>query len=245
VGVNKVDFFRPIARALDRLGHAALKALAFRLRNELQHRQSSRLGGRFFLLRFGAARVFGVPYDEVTKEHRYRAKTVNFAIIYGAGATNLSQQLDIKRTEASELINEYFNQYSGIKNYMEETVSRAREQGYVKTLMGRRRQLRDINARSSMQRSMAERMAINTPIQGTAADMIKMAMINVHRAFQEEGFRSRMILQVHDELVFDAHKDELERIKPVIETHMKNALPKLRVPILVEMGVGGNWREAH
>jgi len=192
-----------------------------------------------------AARVFGVPYDEVTKEHRYRAKTVNFAIIYGAGATNLSQQLDIKRTEASELINEYFNQYSGIKNYMEETVSRAREQGYVKTLMGRRRQLRDINARSSMQRSMAERMAINTPIQGTAADMIKMAMINVHRAFQEEGFRSRMILQVHDELVFDAHKDELERIKPVIETHMKNALPKLRVPILVEMGVGGNWREAH
>ncbi len=192
-----------------------------------------------------AARVFDVPYGEVTKEQRYRAKTVNFAIIYGAGATNLSQQLDIKRTEASELINQYFNQYSGIKNYMEETVRQARKQGYVKTLMGRRRQLRDINARSSMQRSMAERMAINTPIQGTAADMIKMAMINVHRAFQEARFRSRMILQVHDELVFDAHKDELDQIKPIIEEHMKNALPDLQVPILVEIGEGENWREAH
>ncbi len=192
-----------------------------------------------------AARVFDVPYDEVTKQQRYRAKTVNFAIIYGAGATNLSQQLDIKRTEAAELINQYFDKYSGIKNYMDETVSQARKQGYVKTLMGRRRQLRDINARSSMQRSMAERMAINTPIQGTAADMIKMAMINVHGAFQEAGFRSRMILQVHDELVFDAHKDELDQIKPVIEEHMKNALPDLKVPILVEIGEGANWREAH
>lgn len=192
-----------------------------------------------------AARVFDTPYDEVSREQRYRAKTVNFAIIYGAGATNLSQQLDIKRTEASELIEQYFNKYSGIKNYMEETVRKAREDGFVTTMMGRRRFLRDINAHSSMQRSMAERMAINTPIQGTAADMIKIAMIHVHEAFEKEGFRSRMILQVHDELVFDAHVEELESIKPIIEEKMKNAIPNLKVPILVEMGEGPNWLEAH
>ncbi len=192
-----------------------------------------------------AARVFDVPYEEVTREQRYRAKTVNFAIIYGAGATNLSQQLDIKRSEASELIDQYFNKYSGIKNYMDETVRQAREQGYVTTLMGRRRILRDIDAKSSLQRSMAERMAINTPIQGTAADMIKIAMIHIHDDFRKHGFRSRMVLQVHDELVFDVHKDELETIKPIIEERMKNAIPNLKVPILVEMGTGSNWLEAH
>ncbi|MDX1666060.1 MAG: DNA polymerase I [Saprospiraceae bacterium] len=192
-----------------------------------------------------AARVFEVPYEEVSSEQRYRAKTVNFSIIYGAGATNLSRQLDIKRTEASQLIEQYFKQYDGIRQYMEDKVKEARETGYVTTLMGRRRYLRDINARSSMQRSMAERMAINTPIQGTAADMIKIAMINVHQALSSNGFKSKMILQVHDELVFDAHRDELEKLKPVIEEKMKNAIPGLKVPILVEIGTGENWREAH
>ncbi len=192
-----------------------------------------------------AARVFDTPYEEVSREQRYRAKTVNFAIVYGAGATNLSQQLDIKRSEAAELITQYFNKYSGIKNYMEETVKNAREKGYVTTMKGRRRYLRDIDARSSMQRSMAERMAINTPIQGTAADMIKIAMVNIHELFKKEKFRSRMVLQVHDELVFDAHRDEIETIKPLIEEKMKNAITGLKVPILVEMGEGGNWLEAH
>ena len=192
-----------------------------------------------------AARVFDTPYDEVTRDQRGRAKTVNFAIIYGAGSLNLSQQLDIKRAEAKELIDTYFARYPGLKNYMENTVAEAREKGYVTTLMGRRRQLRDINSRSSLARSNAERMAINTPIQGTAADMIKMAMIAIREALIEGGFQSKMILQVHDELVFDAHKDELDRLKPMIEEKMKNALPDIKVPIIVEMGTGQNWLEAH
>ena len=192
-----------------------------------------------------AARVFEVPYDEVTKEQRYRAKTVNFSIVYGAGATNLSQQLDIKRSEAKELIEQYFKQYHGLKTYMDDAVKKARENGYVTTLMGRRRYLRDINSRNGVIRSHAERNAINTPVQGTAADLIKMAMINIDQIFKEKQFKSKMVLQVHDELVFDAHKDELEIIKPIIEEEMKNAMPSLKVPLLVEMGVGNNWREAH
>ncbi|PHN04297.1 DNA polymerase I [Flavilitoribacter nigricans] len=192
-----------------------------------------------------AARVFDVPYDEVEREQRYRAKTVNFSIIYGAGATNLSRQLNIKRTEAQELINNYFRSYPGLKKYMDDTVENARKNGFVTTLLGRKRYLRDIDSRSSLARSNAERIAINTPIQGTAADMIKMAMIHIHEIFEEKGFRSRMILQVHDELVFDAHKDELETIKPIIEEQMKNALPGLKVPILVGMGEGKDWLEAH
>jgi DNA polymerase-1 len=192
-----------------------------------------------------AARVFEVPYDEVTKEQRYRAKTVNFSIVYGAGATNLSQQLDIKRSEAKELIEQYFKQYHGLKNYMDDAVKTARAQGYVTTLMGRRRYLRDINSRNGVIRSHAERNAINTPVQGTAADLIKIAMVNIDRIFHEKQFKSKMILQVHDELVFDAHKDELDIIKPIIEEQMKNAMPSLKVPLVVEMGVGNNWREAH
>jgi DNA polymerase-1 len=192
-----------------------------------------------------AARVFDVPYDEVEREQRYRAKTVNFSIIYGAGATNLSRQLDIKRTEAQELINNYFKSYQGLKKYMDDTVENARKNGFVTTLLGRKRYLRDIDSRSSLARSNAERIAINTPIQGTAADMIKMAMIHIQEIFEKENFRSKMILQVHDELVFDAHKDELETIKPIIEEQMKNALPGLKVPILVGMGEGQDWLEAH
>ena len=192
-----------------------------------------------------AARVFGVPYDEVTREQRYRAKTVNFSIVYGAGATNLSRQLDIKRAEAKELIDNYFAQYQGLQRYMEETVKNAREQGFVKTLKGRRRYLRDINSRNAIIRGHAERNAINTPIQGTAADLIKLAMVDIHQAFKAEGIKSKMILQVHDELVFDARKDELDIIKPLIEEKMKTALPGLKVPILVGMGTGKNWLEAH
>ncbi len=192
-----------------------------------------------------AARVFDVPYEEVTREQRYRAKTVNFALIYGAGATNLSQQLGIKRSEAKELIDQYFSRYPDLKGYMDGIVEKARKDGYVKTLMGRRRYLRDIDSRNGVLRSHAERNAINTPVQGTAADMIKIAMVRINDIFEKEQFKSKMILQVHDELVFDAHKSELDTIKPIIEEHMVNAIPNLNVPILVEMGEGKNWREAH
>lgn len=192
-----------------------------------------------------ASKVYGVPYDEVTSEQRRNAKTVNFSITYGAGATNLMRQLNISRKEAQELIQSYFREFSGLKNYMDETVKSARELGYVKTLLGRRRNLRDINSRNSLTASNAERIAINTPIQGTAADMIKIAMINIHQVFRENNLKSKMVLQVHDELVFDVYKPELDQVKVIIEDKMKNAIPTLNVPIIVEMGVGNNWLEAH
>ncbi len=192
-----------------------------------------------------AARVYGVPYDEVTSDMRRNAKTVNFSIIYGAGATNVSQQLGIKRGEAKELIDTYFQQYNGLKRYMDDTVESAREHGYVKTLLGRRRYLRDIDSRNSLARSNAERVAINTPIQGTAADLIKVAMINIHQALLDKKLDTKMILQVHDELVFDVPTGELETVKPIIHELMTTAIPNLKVPILVEMGVGRNWLEAH
>lgn len=192
-----------------------------------------------------AAGVFEVPYEEVTREQRYRAKTVNFSIIYGAGATNLSRQLDLKRTEAKTLIESYFKQYPGLRNYMDKTVTFARENGYVNTMMGRRRYLRDINSRNGMIRSGAERNAINTPIQGTAADMIKIAMSNIHQALKESHLKTKMILQVHDELVFDVPKNELEEVKVLVEDKMKNAISGLKVPIVVDMGVGKDWLEAH
>lgn len=192
-----------------------------------------------------AAKVYGVPYDEVTSEQRRNAKTVNFSITYGAGATNLSRQLGISRKEATELIQNYFKEFSGLKNYMDQTVSFARENGYVKTLLGRRRNLRDINSRNSLTSSNAERVAINTPIQGTAADMIKIAMINIHKALKDQNLTSKMILQVHDELVFDVYKPELEKVKVLVTDLMRNAIPTLSVPILVEIGVGNTWLEAH
>ena len=192
-----------------------------------------------------AARVYNVPYDEVSDDQRRNAKTVNFSITYGAGSTNLSRQLSIKRTEAKALIEQYFKQYQGLKRYMEDTVEFARKNGYVETLLGRRRKLRDINSRNGMARSGAERIAINTPIQGTAADMIKLAMIHIHEAMLEDQMQSKMILQVHDELVFDVYRPELDKMKILIEEKMKNALPDLKVPILVGMGTGENWLEAH
>ena len=192
-----------------------------------------------------AAKVYDVDFDAVTPEQRRNAKTVNFSIIYGAGATNLSKQLGIKRSEAKELIDNYFSQFQGLKNYMHDTIEFAREHGYVKTLVGRKRILRDINSRNGLARSNAERMAINTPIQGSAADMIKLAMIDVHNAMQKGEFKSKMILQVHDELVFDIYKPELDDMTNLIVENMKNALPELSVPILVEPGTGSNWLEAH
>lgn len=192
-----------------------------------------------------AARIYGVALDAVDKEQRYNAKTVNFSIIYGAGATNLSKNLGIKRSEAKKLIEQYFNEYKGLKDYMEKVVNNARENGYVSTLKGRRRQLRDINSRNGMVRSGAERNAINTPIQGSAADMIKLAMIKIHRVLKDGNFKTRMTSQVHDELVFEVPRAELDSVKEIIESNMSNALEGLEVPILVGMDCGSNWLEAH
>lgn len=192
-----------------------------------------------------AARVYEVDYDDVTPDQRRNAKTVNFSIIYGAGATNLSRQLNIPRTEATELIEAYFRQYQGLKRYMDKTVDEAREKGYVQTLLGRKRFLRDINSRSRMARSAAERIAVNTPVQGTAADMIKLAMSSIYKRMKKENLKSKMILQVHDELMFDVWTPELEALEKLVKEEMEKALPGLKVPIIVETGTGQNWLEAH
>jgi len=191
-----------------------------------------------------AAKVFGVAENEVTKEMRYKSKSVNFGIIYGQGAFGLAENLNIPRKEAQDLIANYFKEYAGILDYMTDTKEFARKNGFVKTLMGRKRWLRDINSNNATVRSFAERNAINAPIQGSAADMIKIAMINIQKEFLRQNFKSKMLLQVHDELVFDVHKNELEIVKPIILQHMQQALP-LKVPVEVGMGVGNNWLEAH
>tara|TARA_R110000850_G_scaffold7548_10_gene27397 strand:- start:6792 stop:7328 length:537 start_codon:yes stop_codon:yes gene_type:complete len=177
---------------------------------------------------------------------RRTAKMVNFGIIYGISAFGLSQRLngEVSRSEASQIIEEYFRQYPGVKTFQEETIEQAKSDGYVETLTGRRRYLRDIDSRNGMIRAAAERTAINTPIQGTAADMIKIAMVTVANLIKEGGYQSRMLLQVHDELVFDLHKEEANELIPKIEEAMKDALP-LSVPIVVESGTGENWLEAH
>jgi DNA polymerase-1 len=191
-----------------------------------------------------AARVFGVPEERVTKEQRYKAKSVNFGIIYGQGAFGLAQNLNISRAEAREIIESYKREFQGITTFMDQTIADARETGYVQTLMGRRRRLPDINSANQVVRAQAERNAINAPIQGTAADMIKLAMIKIHGLLREGKFATRMILQVHDELIFDVPAKELDTVRPIIEEAMINALP-LSVPVLVESGVGSNWLEAH
>ena len=191
-----------------------------------------------------AARVFDVPLDEVTREQRSNAKTVNFGIIYGVSAFGLSNQTDLTRGEAKELIDTYYETYPKLKAFMSAQVDFAREHGYVETILKRRRYLKDINSRNAMVRNGAERNAVNAPIQGSAADIIKLAMINIHKRFEEENFQSKMLLQVHDELVFDAHKEELEIIKPIIKFEMENAF-KMTVPLDVEVGLGENWLEAH
>ncbi|CAA0175866.1 DNA polymerase I [Tenacibaculum maritimum] len=191
-----------------------------------------------------AAKVFNVPIEEVTRTQRSNAKTVNFGIIYGVSAFGLSNQTDLSRSEAKELIDTYYKTYPKLKNYMANQVDFARDNGYVETVLGRRRYLKDINSRNAIVRGAAERNAVNAPIQGSAADIIKLAMINIHQRFEKENFQSKMLLQVHDELVFDAHKDELEMIRPIIKEEMENAY-KIAVPLKVEIGTGQNWLEAH
>jgi DNA polymerase-1 len=191
-----------------------------------------------------AANVYGVALDQVSSDQRRNAKAVNFGIIYGQSAFGLSQSLGIPRKEAAEIIDNYFAQYPGIKQYMADTMNFARENGFVCTLMGRRRYLRDINSANQTVRGFAERNAINAPIQGSAADMIKIAMINIHREFKARKLDARMTMQVHDELVFDVPHNEVEIVKPIILENMKNAI-KTTVPILVEIGTGVNWLVAH
>jgi DNA polymerase-1 len=191
-----------------------------------------------------AAKVYGVQLGDVTKEMRRNAKMVNFGIIYGISAFGLAERLNIARKEAAEIISQYFAKYPDIKRYMDGTIESARSNGYVETMMKRRRYLRDITSGNATIRSFAERNAINAPIQGTAADMIKIAMINIFREMQQRKMKSRMILQVHDELVFDVHKQEIDILKPIVREGMQNAI-HLDVPVLVEMNTGENWLEAH
>ena len=191
-----------------------------------------------------AAKVFNVPLEEVTAAQRSNAKTVNFGIIYGVSAFGLSNQTSLSRKEAAELIDAYYTTYPKLKSYMSNQVDFARKNGYVQTVLGRRRYLKDINSANMMVKSGAERNAVNAPIQGSAADIIKIAMINIHKKLTSENWKSKMLLQVHDELVFDVHNSELEKIKPIIKYEMENAF-KLDVPLDVEMGVGKNWLEAH
>ena len=191
-----------------------------------------------------AAKVFNVPLEEVTKEQRSNAKTVNFGIIYGVSAFGLSNQTSLSRKESAELIDAYYATYPKLKSYMSSQVDFAREHGYVQTVLGRRRYLKDINSANMMVKSGAERNAVNAPIQGSAADIIKIAMINIHKKLTSENWKSKMLLQVHDELVFDVHNSELEKIQPMIKHEMENAF-KMDVPLDVEIGMGKNWLEAH
>ncbi|MFT7633294.1 MAG: DNA polymerase-1, partial [Mariniblastus sp.] len=191
-----------------------------------------------------AANVYQVGVDEVDREMRSKAKMVNFGILYGISAFGLQQRLNIPRAEANLLIDSYYEKYPGVQAYIDETIRFAEENEYVKTQTGRRRQLRDINSRNRTLKKAAERLAMNSPIQGTAADMLKLAMIKVHHALRAGGFKTKMLLTVHDELVFDMHRDEEDEVKPVIEECMKTAL-EIDVPIEVEMGTGENWLEAH
>ncbi len=191
-----------------------------------------------------AAKVFNVPLDEVTREQRSNAKTVNFGIIYGVSAFGLSQQTDLSRKEAKELIDTYYETYPTLKAYISNQVTFAQEHGYVETLLGRRRYLKNINSQNSIVRSGDERNAVNAPIQGSAADIIKIAMINISKRLKEGNYKSKMLLQVHDELVFDIHKNELEILKPIIKHEMENAY-KISIPLTVEMDTGDNWLDAH
>ena len=192
-----------------------------------------------------AAKIFHIEnIDDVTRDQRRTAKTANFGIIYGISAFGLSQNLSVSRTDAKQLIDEYFNGFPRVKEYMDKSISLAREKTYVETMMGRKSFLHDINSRNGIVRGVAERYAINAPIQGSAADIIKIAMIDIFNEMQKKNYKSKMILQVHDELVFDVFKPELEELKELIKTKMENAV-KLSIPLTVDIGVGENWLEAH
>lgn len=191
-----------------------------------------------------ASKVFDVPLEEVDRDMRSKAKTVNFGIIYGISAFGLSQRINISRKEAKSIIDNYFEKYPKIKEYMDNSIAYAKEHGYVETVMKRRRYLKDINGSNAIMRGYAERNAINAPIQGSAADVIKLAMINLQKELIDKNFKSKLLLQVHDELVLDAHKDEVEQLKPLIKEKMENAV-ELNVPLIVEMDIADNWLEAH
>jgi DNA polymerase-1 len=191
-----------------------------------------------------AAKVFNVPLEEVTKEQRSHAKTVNFGIIYGVSAFGLSNQTSLSRAESAALIEAYYITYPKLKSYIQEQIESARENGFVQTILGRRRYLKDINSANAIVRGAAERNAVNAPIQGSAADIIKIAMINIHKRLIAENWKSKMLLQVHDELVFDVHNSELEKIQPMIKQEMEQAVV-LSVPLEVEIGIGKDWLEAH
>lgn len=193
-----------------------------------------------------AAKVFGVQEDEVTKEMRYKAKSVNFGLIYGQSAFGLSQNIGVSRTEAKQLIDNYFTQYAAIKSYMDKQINFAKAHGYVETILGRKRWLRDINSGNAVVRGFAERNAINMPIQGSAADMIKLAMIQIHKRMMQENVKSKMLLQVHDELVFEVLNSEVELMKKLVLEEMEKAMPlPHHVPVKAEVGIGNNWLEAH
>ena len=191
-----------------------------------------------------AAKIYKIPLEEVTGDMRRKAKTANFGIIYGITPFGLSERLNIPRGEAKELIDGYFATFPQVKQYMDESIAHAREQGYVETLMGRRRYLADINSRNAVVRGYAERNAINAPIQGSAADIIKIAMIRIFKRIEKEKLHSKMILQVHDELNFNVFPDELEKVTAIVTEEMENAC-RLTIPLKTDIGVGENWLAAH
>mgnify|MGYP000362312638 CR=1 FL=1 len=191
-----------------------------------------------------ASKIYNINPAEVTREQRGNAKTVNFGIIYGVSAFGLSNQTELSRGEAKELIDTYYETYPKLRAYMSEQVDFARDNGYVQTVLGRRRYLKDINSRNAVVRGAAERNAVNAPIQGSAADIIKIAMINIFEKFEESNYKTKMLLQVHDELVFDVYKPELDTIKTLVKNEMENAF-KIDVPLDVELDTGLNWLEAH
>ena len=191
-----------------------------------------------------AAKIYKVPTAEVTREQRSHAKTANFGIMYGISSFGLAQRLQLGRKEAKQLIDDYFASFPAIRSFIDDSIGFARENGYVETLFGRRRYLPDINAKNATVRALAERNAVNAPIQGTAADIIKLAMIRVDQRIEEAGLKSRMVLQIHDELMFDALPEEVPQLKKIVVEVMENVL-KLSVPLTVECSDGKNWLEAH
>jgi DNA polymerase-1 len=191
-----------------------------------------------------AAKIYQIPEEQVDSDMRRKAKTANFGIIYGISAFGLSQRLNISRTEAKELIDGYFENFPNIKEFMDKQIELARNQGFVQTIKGRKRYLSDINSANAVVRGMAERNAINAPIQGSAADIIKIAMINIHRQFETLNLKSKMVLQVHDELNFDVEKSELEQVKQIVKSEMERAVD-IDVQLTIEMNAADNWLDAH
>ena len=191
-----------------------------------------------------ASKIFGIPLDEVTADQRRIAKTANFGIMYGISSFGLSQRLRCSRAEAKKIIDDYFTSFPSIRSFIDDTVAMARESGYVETLFGRRRYIADINSRNATVRALAERNAVNAPIQGTSADIIKLAMVAIDRRMQAEGFRSAMVLQIHDELLFEVVPDELESLTALVVKEMENVI-KLSIPLTVECNHGTNWLESH